>query len=294
MRVTDRMLFDLTLRNGGAARARLEEASAQASSGKRVVHPGDDPAAAGLVVQSRAQQKLLDSLATGTQRASDELATVDQSLDRVQGSVARAREMAVTYANASWNATDRAAAAQEVQGLLDDAVAALNAKVGDRYVMGGYQDATAPFSAAGVYQGDAGVRQVEIAPGVYQASSVRADVAVSGVGGGVNVLASLQALRTALTTNDVPGIQAAIGTLTTGTAQLAVARTQVGTSMSALDAATTANQAARDAAKAAVGKLADADAIDANTQLALAEQALNASLTATASTFNLTLLNKIS
>ena len=51
MRVTDRMLYDRTARDGGAARSRLEAAIATASNGQRLVHPGDDPAGAGLVTQ---------------------------------------------------------------------------------------------------------------------------------------------------------------------------------------------------------------------------------------------------
>ncbi|HTN52544.1 MAG TPA: flagellar hook-associated protein FlgL [Anaeromyxobacter sp.] len=293
MRVTDAMLYDLVSRNGQAAKSRLDQATAQESSGSRVVHPGDDPGAAGLIVTGQMNASTLDTIATTAGRAADELQTTDGALSAVADGVSRARQLAVQLSTSTYSASDRAAAASEVQGILASAVASLNAKVGNRYVLGGFQDGAPPFDAAGNYAGDQGVRQVEIAPGVYQAANVNAAVAVKGANGGVDILATLSALATALQSNDVSGVQATIDQLAQGTSQLATARGQAGAAMSTLDAAVTANQAARDTATKTVSGLADVDAIAAATNLAQAQYALQASLTATAQSFNLTLVNKL-
>jgi hypothetical protein len=58
-------------------------------------------------------------------------------------------------------------------------------------------------------------------------------------------------------------------------------------------AVTTANNAASDET-IKIGKLLDADVIDASSQLASAQYALNATLTAAAKTLNMSLADKLS
>ena len=178
--------------------------------------------------------------------------------------------------------------------------------MGNRYVFGGSQDATAPFdglvldatgnvdaAATGLYRGAADVRQVEIAPGVLQDASVRADVALRGAGGGVDVIATLSALANALAANDPAAAAATIDQLAQGTTQVSTARAQSGAIVNALDAATSANQAARDDAKKRISGLADADEIQSASELALAQHALDSSLTAIAQSFKFSLLDKL-
>lgn len=291
MRVTDRMLFDRAARDGGAARSRMEAAIGRASTGQRLVHPGDDPAGAGLVTLHQAAAAQADAIGAAALQAGDELAAVDTALNDVSNALARARELAVQFASDPYTAAQRTAAATEAQSLLDRILAALNTKVGNRYVMGGTLDGRPPFDSAGNYLGNANVRQLEIAPGVLEPTSIRADKAVKGAAGGVDVLTTLRALVTALQSNNQAGVQATITPLATGTDQVAVERTQAGNAMATFDMAAQVNRAARDDATTRAAHLTDADAIEANTELALAQRALEASLTATASGFKLTLLN---
>jgi flagellar hook-associated protein 3 FlgL len=291
MRVTDSMLFDNATRDGGAARARLEAAIGPASTGKRVVHPGDDPAASGLVTQADAAAARAGAIGTAAQRASDELSAADGALNDVTNALARAREIATQFSSAGYTAAQRAAAAAEVKSLHDQMVASLNTQVAGRYVMGGTLDGQPPFDAAGNYLGDGNPRQVEVAPGVLQDASVRADVAVKGAGGGVDSLATLDALQAALQANDQAGVAATLTPLATSTDQVSVARTQAGIDMNAFDAAVSASQSVATGAKTRSSHLTDADVIEANTQLAQAQLGLQASLTATSQGFKLSLLD---
>ncbi|ACG73739.1 flagellar hook-associated protein 3 [Anaeromyxobacter sp. K] len=293
MRVTDRMTFDRAALEGGQARARLDRAVAQAASGVRVVHPGDDPGAAARIATERVKVQRMDAIATATARASDELAAVDAALGEVANGLARAQELATMFASAPYDAAQRAGGAREVRGILASAVASLGVKVGNRYLLGGFRDGAPPFDAGGAYQGDGGVREVEIAPGVRQPAGIRADVAIAGAGGGVDVLATLGALAAALEANDPEAVRATLSPLARGTDQLASGRGAAGAAMATLDAATRAGEAARDAARIAIGKLADADPIAAASELALAQRALDAALTATAKGFQLTLLDRL-
>lgn len=291
MRVTDRMLYDRASRDGAAARTRLESAIAQASTGQRLVHPGDDPAGAGLTTLHLAAAARSGAIMGAAQQASDELSATDTALNDVTNALERAREMAVQFASAPYTAEQRTAAAGEAQSLLDQIVASLNTKVGNRYVMGGTLDGQPPFDAGGNYLGDANVRQVEVAPGVLQDASVRADVALKGAGGGVDVLATLGQLVTALKANDQAGVQATLAGLATGSDQVATVRTEAGNAMAAFDAAVQVNRTARDDATTRAAHLTEADVIDANSQLALAQRSLEASLAATSAGFKLSLLD---
>jgi len=297
MRVTDHMLFELASRYGGQARSRVEQAAVQASSGLRVNHPGDDPGAAGLLVQSRVAQARFDAIASAAGRASDELGAAEGALNGISNVLARARELAVQLVNPTYTAQQRAAAAGEVDQLFKEAVARLDSRVGDRYLFGGNRDGSEPFDASGSYAGDAGVRQVEIAPGVLAPTSVRADVAMKGVDPvtgattGTDVLATLQALSSALKANDLTALRSTLDPLDQGISQLGVLRSQVGDAQNAMDTAVAASQAARDGERERASRLGDADIVESATALAQAQQALQASLAASAQSFRFTLLD---
>jgi flagellar hook-associated protein 3 FlgL len=291
MRVTDRMLYDRATNDGNAARSRLERAAGVASTGAKLIHPGDDPAGAAQVTLFKAGAARAQAVAEAAGRASDELAMADAALGDVTNLLARAREVAIQFSSSGYDAAARATASTEVQSLMDGMVAALNTKVGNRYLFAGTADTTAPFLATGAFVANGAVRKVEVAPGVWQDASLRADQAVAGVGGGVDVLATMATLRDALAANDQAGTAATLGAIATGTDQVADLRGHAGVSMSAFDTAVAVNQRAQDDAVTLSARLTDADVIQANTELALARQALEATLTATSSSFKLTLLN---
>lgn len=293
MRVTDRMIFEGASRSAQSARARMNDAIRETSSGARVVHPGDDPVAAGLVVSRRFGADRFAAIGAAVSHAADELAVADTALGSLGDLVSRAQELAVQMSNSTYSESDRQAAAAEAATLVDQAVALLNTRHGTRYLFGGTADGVPPFDAAGGYHGDGGVRQVEIAPGVLADASVRADVAFTGAGGGVDVLGTLKELARSLEANDRDAVRATLGNLDAGVSQVARTRSAAGARMAALDTAAGIAKNAEDALAVELSGLQDADPIDAATRLALAQQALDAALTASASSFHLTLLDKL-
>jgi flagellar hook-associated protein 3 FlgL len=290
MRVTDRLIYDNATRWTGDARSRVEEATTVASSGLRVQQPGDDPAAAGQITLHAQAQARAKAIADATQRGSDELNAVDSALGTIANAVSQARQLAVQLSNATYTAAQRAAAASQIDGIFAQVVSALNTEVGGRYVFGGTKDSAPPFDAVtGAYSGDTATRKLEIAPGVWSDASVRVDTALKGVGGGTDVLATLQALSTALGANDVAGVQSSLDGLTAGTAQVASARAAAGNAGNTLDSAHAIALAAVTAEKTATSHLEDADVVDSATQLQLAQRALEAAVSASSQSFQLSL-----
>lgn len=293
MRVTDKMTFAMGSLNIQRAQSRQARAAEEVSTGKRVIHAWDDPAAAQEVVLGKDQLERLRALERVSGRAQDELALVDGALDAVGNTLSRARELAVQLSNGTYNATQRAAAATEVAQLTAFVVSQLNVEAGGRYLLGGRADGAPPFDAAGNYLGDAGVRQVEVAPGVWSASSVRADVALKGTGGGVDVFSVLQALQTALSTNNVAGVQATLGGLDTSITQVSSARVEGGQLQNMFSAANATARVAATQVEINTGNVANVDLADAASRLALAQRAVEASMAAAQKTFELSLLNRL-
>ncbi|HEX3698103.1 MAG TPA: flagellar hook-associated protein FlgL [Polyangia bacterium] len=293
MRVTERMMFDMAASNSMTARDRVLQASNEASTGQRVTHPGDDPTAAGLIVQGRSTLARLDAVNSGAGKANDELGVADSSLQQLSNVLARVRELTVQMSNDSYSATDRQNAATEVDSLNKQAVTLMNTDFNGRYIFGGTKDSQPPFDASGNYQGDSNVRQVEVAPGVTEAASVRADVAVKGAGGGADLFATLSALSTALKSNDGDSIRATLGNLDAVTHQVGNALAQVGSSMDAFQTAQTVAASAKVDATASLSREQDADSFESATNLALANHALDATLTASAASFGLSLVDKL-
>jgi len=293
MRVSDQALFNLA--NDRIMRARVETAEAgdRVSSGKRIEHPWDASGDAGMVVRHQQESGRQDGIFTAATRAADELRVVDGAMDQVTTTLTRAKELAVQLSNDTYSATDRSNAAAEVAQLFNAVVSQLNLRFGDRYVFGGTQDATAPFDAAGNYLGDANIRRVEIAPNVLQDASSRADVAIKGVGGGTDVLQSLQDFSTALTTNNAANIRAAVQSLDDGISQVSRERSRIGSMMNVFDVASTMAKQGRDAATDARGRLEDVDIFEASTRYAATQRALEASISAASQQFRLSLLDKM-
>jgi flagellar hook-associated protein 3 FlgL len=293
MRVTDRMMYESAAQNAARSRDAVQNATQEVSTGIRVNHPGDDPVAAALIVQAQQTSDQATAIGTNAARAGAELDTADQALQNMGNVLTRARELAVQMGDDSNSASDRADAASEVTGLLNQAVSLMNTDVNGRYIFGGDQDTTPPFDAAGNYSGDAAVRQVEVAPGVLQDASVRGDVVAKGTGGGVDIFATLQSLSTALSTNNGAGIRGALTDLQTATTQVTSADAQVGTMGDVFTTAQTLATNNQLAATTSISKEADADPFDAASKLALANYALNATLSASATSLQLSLVNKL-
>jgi flagellar hook-associated protein 3 FlgL len=134
---------------------------------------------------------------------------------------------------------------------------------------------------------------VEIAPGVLQDVSIRGDQVARGVGGGTDLVATLRTLSTALAGNSAPGVRATLDKLSAGITQVASARSRAGSTVNALDVAAAAGKVTGDNEIASSAKLTDADAFDAANRLALANRALEAAISASVSSFRLTLIDKL-
>jgi flagellar hook-associated protein 3 FlgL len=291
MRITDRMTFSQAQTQMMAARNRALDAQNQVTTGMRVVQPGDDPAAAGLIVSQNIALQRLDTIDKATSTATGEVQVADGALQSVATLLQRAQQLAVQLGNDTYSASERAAGAQEVTSISGQIAQLMNTQVAGRYIFGGNVDNAPPFDATGAYTGDTAVRQIEIAPGLLQNASIRADQTIKGVGGGVDVFASLSALSSALASNDGAGIRNAVPTVSQSNDQVASALTATGGILAAFDSAQQIGSVAKDSAQKVLSAQSEADIFQATSNLALAQQSLQASLAVTAKSFSMSLLD---
>lgn len=291
MRVTDARMFEAASKYSGQAREQVDRAITEVSSGRRLQRPSDDAIASGRAVTTGIDLQRTEAFLATASSVLDELTTAESALSGVTNAFARAHELAVQMANDTLTAAQRANAALEVRALKDQVVSSLNSRFGSRYLFGGNKDAAPPFDANGAYLGDDGQRQVEIAPGVFQAASIRVDQYVQGVGGGSDVLASLEVFAAALEANDSAGINASVDGVNAAREQIVRARTELGGQINTFQAAATLGRTLRDEGKKQLSALVETDPIEAATRLALAQRALEASLAAASQGFKQSLLD---
>jgi flagellar hook-associated protein 3 FlgL len=293
VRVTERQIFDRAARASEGARSDLARATGELSSGRRVQRPFDDPAATSRLLRLEAQAERADGIAKSAVAARGELDFADRALDGVELLLTRVKELAVTYANDTYDATAKAQGADEVGGLVRSLTALLNQKLGERFVFAGDLTDQPPFREDGSYLGDDGVRTIELGVGVYEEFSVRADVVIKGAAGGVDVYQALFDLQSALAAGDTDAVRASIGGLDASLRQVSQGRTRVGATTTVVEAAESAVEMLSITTRRTVGEVADVDFVDAASRLQAAQTALQASLEASKRSFSLTLLDKL-
>lgn len=168
MRVTENMNFDLSRDTLSKSRGKMARLQEQAASTRRLTTPADDPVGATKVLEIRTDRMNAEQFITNAKLAESFLSNSEAALAEVSDLIVRAKEIALGQSSgASANPQTRIAVAEEVNHLYQQAVAAANRRIGDRYLFGGYKTTQAPFDPQGNYRGDDGQMMVEISRDVF-------------------------------------------------------------------------------------------------------------------------------
>jgi len=150
--------------------ARLSDIQEQISSGKRLLRPSDDPTGAAQILRLEQSLSVTNQYQRNAGNALNRLTLEESTLDSVQDSLIRIREIAIQGANPIIGNTDRLALAQEVRERLNELVSLANTRdANQEYLFSGYKVTTKPFAEAAdgtfVYSGDQGQRALQISSG---------------------------------------------------------------------------------------------------------------------------------
>jgi len=131
--------------------------------------------------------------------------------------------------------------------------------------------------AAGNYRGDDGSLYVDVGRGATVSYNISGEKAFAGRDGGVDIFQTLADLKTALNSNDQPGIAAKIDSLRAAYDQLTLYQAKVGNIVNRLDMAKSNLQDLEQNTDELLSLREDADVAQLATQLAMKEVALKAS-----------------
>jgi flagellar hook-associated protein 3 FlgL len=277
MRITEAMNLNSVLESESRVSERMAQLTQMASSGLRVSQPSDDPAAYASIVQRDSGIATVQARKSAATAAAGDLDLAGSVLNQATSLIQKARALAVEEANGTQDAASRANAATEVDSLRQQLLALANTKGSTAYLFGGTKTGAPPFDSSGNFVGNSGVTHVEIADGVLAVSNANGAQAF-GASGGRDVLADLQALSSALSSNDPTAIQASIGNMDASHAQIVAAQVDTGERADRLHSASDAMGAALTQMQVARAPVADADAATTLSNLEAAQTAYQAAL----------------
>jgi len=268
MRITDKMALDAARQGQSRAVRQFTEASRVASSGLRVNAPSDDPVAWSMKVRQEAQLERMDNRTRTLSRAGSDLNAAESVLASAGDLLEEARALAVQAANGSIDAQTRLNMSGLVTALRDSLIGLANTRGSNGYLFGGTATAAAPFNAAGVFTANDTPVALEVADGVTTRANASGATAFT-VAGGRDLMADLEAFATALSTNNLVGIQGAIGTMEAGHRQLVTAQVTTGIAAERLHSSVEVTSGAMLTITTARANAIEADALEAFTSLSL-------------------------
>ena len=289
MRITGTILMNQALDAMRLTLGRLAKSQARIASGRQVLSPADDPAGQGSVTRLAARQSRIDQWERQGERTRAYIETNDRLLARLTEIVGRVQTLAVTGADGTQGATERAALATEVNDLLEEVSEIANSLDDGRYVFGGRETLTPPLvltrnaqnqitAASWNPRGVDATRDIEIAEGVTVQANL-GGTTVLGTAAATSFLPGvLITLRDRLAANDGEGVRGtmtnldgAAGRLNTVVAETGARQRQVERALQDLDDD-------RVATAAALSAIVDTDVARAATELSQQEIAYQASL----------------
>lgn len=287
MRVTENGLATQVLATISEGLSRLMATQERLATSKRINRPSDDPVGAGLVVRHQATKAALEAFQRATDATQEFLGNTGGAIERVTAGLQQAREVGLKGSN-DLLAPNRGAMAEQVDQLLEDLLVQGNARFAERYIFGGTQTVTAPFTAtrdgAGKITavtanplGITGAVNAEVADGVTVRSNLPGTQVFTQT---VNLFDTLIALRDALAASNTAAIVAATAALDGGLDQATTASGVVGVSIQRLETVRQQNLKDAQRVERLRSQIQDADIAALYVELQRQQNAFEASLQA--------------
>jgi len=145
MRVTQSTIYQNISQNISKITEQLKNVNEQIGSSKRINKPSDDPLGLTHALNLKGVLSRINQYGTNINHSQTWLQATESSLQSVQELITRAKILANQMSTETYNATDRANAAEEVQNIIEQLVQLGNTQVNGRYIFSGDKDRTAAF-----------------------------------------------------------------------------------------------------------------------------------------------------
>ncbi|MBI3985362.1 MAG: flagellar hook-associated protein FlgL [Lentisphaerae bacterium] len=189
MRISENMISNLLERNLTLTKDGIYDLQEKVTSGKQILVPSDDPGAYETILRIRSQQSALQQKITNSDNLSLDLSISDGVLSNITDMLHRTSELVVMASDGSKAPADRVDMGLEVDMMLNQLVDLANSNLGGRYIYGGLRTDTPPYTivtnaegriTAVNYQGNTGVREVEINQNIPGSSANKVDANIPG------------------------------------------------------------------------------------------------------------------
>lgn len=169
MRISTGQLFRQSLSSMLEQQAELQRANLQLASGKRLLSPSDDPAAATRVLGYTESVNTTQQYKSNAEAAQTLISLQETAVTHTISVLQRVRELAIQGNNDTLSSQERAFIAKEVRLLLDETLGMANSKdPSGQFLFSGYQNNSQSFSgseSAGYqYNGDDGQQFMQVSP----------------------------------------------------------------------------------------------------------------------------------
>jgi flagellar hook-associated protein 3 FlgL len=282
-RISDAQTFAFLTERVGRLQVQLNDLQQQIASGRRLLSPEQDPLGAAQVVRSGQTLAALGQYGESTRFGVQVLGAEDDAVAQAEQLMVRAREIATQQASGLLSPAERAAAREEVHGILEGLTMLGNSELAGRRLFGGLAlDAPPPFAdpdaggytAATAYGGSSATFQLRIGAGT--AEQVRVSTRGDQVFGAA--LQSVEALEQTLAANGdtattLAGLEQASGVLAAERASVGARQTELLARADQVSGQTVAEQHR-------LADVRDADITAVVTALTQAQTALQATLAA--------------
>ncbi|WP_116137420.1 flagellar hook-associated protein FlgL [Trinickia diaoshuihuensis] len=168
MRISTSQFYEQNIQTMDNQQSQLSTYYQQLSSGTALTTPADNPLGAAQAVQLTMVSATITQYQTNQTTALSSLGLEDKTLSSVTNTLDSITSQIVRAGDGTLNDSDRASIAQALQGYRNQLLNLANASDGaGNYLFSGFQATTQPFTnnpAGGVnYQGDSGIRQIQVA-----------------------------------------------------------------------------------------------------------------------------------
>lgn len=274
--------------------AKLQDYQETAVSGIKLKTASDDPSAVAPVINAQSQIRSGERFQRTITLATTQLGNLDSSLDQLENIMVRAKELVLASGNGSLGDKDISAYTQEMASLKEEAFALANTQVEGKYLFAGYATDTQPFpdpTDPTLYQGDNNHMELQVGPSQKVVTNVTGAELFQGQDGGINILSLLGDLEQNLGALDAKQALSRLDDLETGANQVREYRSKMGTTAARIDEAGVRMQEFTDSMETKLSSYRDADLVEAYSNLAQQEQALQAALSVTAKISQLSILD---
>ena len=295
LRTTDLGMADARSRWIAGGRDRLFDIEEQIATGRTINRPSDNPADAAILLRHDQRLQRVRQFERNAENARLWTSTSDQALQAASNLLGRAKTLAVQAGNDTLGPVENRALANDLRAIGNEMLAVANTKLNGRAVFAGTSATNEAYDSSFTYLGDTGIveRSIDTSETVEVGGRGPDIFGTSNAGSPFdgNVFEVLEALATAIETDDAPAVRTGIESIDLATARVGQAQGRVGAISRQLDAATFRHEGEELSSEASISKIRDVDIAEAVIRLRSAEASYEATLSATARGLSRSLLD---